>query len=115
VTGEWGNLHNEELNYMYSSPNIVRAKKSRKMRLAGYVALIGRGLYRILVWKPEGKRTLGSPRLIREDNSSMDLQDMGGGTMDWFELTQDCERWRAIVTAVMNHWVPNNAGNFLTS
>ena len=65
VTGEWRRLHNEELNYLYSSPNIVRVVKSRRMRWAGHVARMGevRGVYRVLVGKPEGRRSLGRPRL----------------------------------------------------
>ena len=61
VTGEWRKLHNEELNSLYSSPNIVRVIKSRRMRWAGHVASMGerRGVYRVLVGKPEGKRPLG--------------------------------------------------------
>jgi len=79
VTGEWRKLHNEELN-LYSLPNIVRVVKSRRMRWAGHVALMveGRGLHRVLVGKPEGKRPLGGPRLRWEDNIEMDLQEVGG-------------------------------------
>jgi hypothetical protein len=64
VTREWRKLHNEELNDLYSLPNIVRVVKSRRMRWAGYVARIGedRGVYRVLVGKPEGKKPLGRPR-----------------------------------------------------
>ena len=64
VTGEWRRLHNEELNDLYSSPNIVRVIKSRRMRWAGYVAHMGevRGMYRVLVGKPEGRRPVGRPR-----------------------------------------------------
>jgi hypothetical protein len=69
VTGEWRKLHNEELNDLYSSSNNVRVMKSR-MRWAGHVACMGktRGVYRVLVGKPEGKKTLGRPRRRQEDN-----------------------------------------------
>jgi len=75
VTGEWRRLHNEELNYLYPSPNIVRVIKSRRMRWAGHVAHMGveRGVYRVLLGKPEGKRSLGRPRRRWVDNIRMDL------------------------------------------
>ena len=66
----------------------------------------GRGVYRVLVWKPEGKRPLGRPRHRWEDNINMDLQEVGCGGMDWIELAQDRDRWRALVNAVMNLRVP---------
>ena len=80
VTGELRKLHNEELSDLYSLPNIVREVKSRRMRWAGHVALMGkgRGVYRVLVGKPEGKRPLGRPRRRWEDNIKMDLQEVGG-------------------------------------
>jgi hypothetical protein len=81
VTGEWRKLHNEELNDLYCSPNIVRVVKSRRKRWAGHVARLGkkRGLYRVLVGKPEGKRPLGRRCLRRKDNIKMDLQEVGCG------------------------------------
>ena len=79
VTGEWRRLHNEELNGLYSSRNILRVIKSRIMRLAGHVARMGeeRGEYKVLVGKPEGKRPLGRPRRRWVDNIRMDLQEVG--------------------------------------
>jgi hypothetical protein len=66
----------------------------------------GRGVYRVLVGKPEGKRPLGRPRCRWDDNMKMDLQKVGCGSMDWIELVQDRDRWRALVNAVMNLRVP---------
>ena len=63
-------------------------------------------MYRVLVGKPEGKRPLGRPRRIWEDNIKMGLQEVGCGGMDWVQLAQDRDRWRALVNAVMNFWVP---------
>ena len=108
VTREWRKLHNEELNDLYSSPNIVRVIKSKRMRWAGHVAHMGegRGVYRVLVGKPEGRRPLGRPRRRWVDNIRMDLQEVGCGYMNWIGLAQDRERWRTLVSAVMNLWVP---------
>jgi len=79
VTGEWRKLHNEELNDLYCSPNIVRVIKSRRMVWAGHVARVGeeRGLYRVLVGKPEGRRPLGRSRRRWVDNIRTDLQEVG--------------------------------------
>ena len=108
VTGEWGRLHNEELNVLYSSPNIVRVIKWRRMRWAGYVARMNeeRGVYRVLVGKLEGKRPLGRPRRRWVDNIRMDLQEVGCGYMDWIGLAQDRDRWRTLVSVGMNLRVP---------
>ena len=75
----------------------------------------GRGVHRVLVGKSEGKRPLGRPRRRWEDNITMDLKEVGGGCEDWMELAQDRDKWRALVSTVMNLRVPKNAGNFLTS
>ena len=64
------------------------------------------GIYRVLVGKPEGKRSLGRPKRRWEDNIKMDLQEVGRGSMDWIELTQERDRWRALVNAVTNLQVP---------
>jgi len=108
VTGEWMKLYNEELNDLYCSPNIVRVIKSRRMRCAGHVASMGdrRGVFRVLVGKPEGNRPLGRPRRRWDDNIKMDLQEVGWWGMDWIELAQDRDRWRELVNAVMNLRVP---------
>ena len=108
VTGEWRKLHNEELNDLYSLPNIVRVVKSRRMRWAGHVARMGedRVVQSVLVGNPEGKRPLGRPRRRWEDNIKMDLQEVGGGRGDWMELAQDRDRWRAFVGTVRDFWVP---------
>jgi len=117
VTGEWRKLLNEDLTYLYSLPNIVRVIKSRRMRWARQLARMRekRGVYRVLVGRPEGKRPLGRHRHRWEDNTMMDLQEVGCGCMDWIHLAQDRDRWRALVNVVMDLRVPQNAGNFLSS
>jgi hypothetical protein len=104
VTGEWRKLHNEELSDLYSLLNILRVVKSRRMRWVGHVARMGegRGVYSVLVGKPEGKRPLGRPRRRWEGNIKMDLQEVGRGCGDRMEVAQDRDRWRALVNTVMN-------------
>jgi len=106
--GEWRRLHNEELNDLYCSPNIVRVIKSRRMRWAKHVARMGekRGVYRVFLGKLEGRRPLGRPRRRWVDNIRMDLQEVGCGYMDWIGLAQDRDCWRTLVSAVMNLRVP---------
>jgi hypothetical protein len=79
VTGEWRKLHNEVLNDLYCSPCIIRVIKTRRMRWAGHVARMGekRGVYSVLMGKPEGTRPLGRPRHRSEDNNKMDFQEVG--------------------------------------
>ena len=82
----------------------MRLIKSRRMRCAGHVACIeeGRGVYKVLVGKHEGKRQLGRPRRRLEDNIKIDLEEMGRGCRDWMEVAQDRDRWRVLVSTVMN-------------
>ena len=86
----------------------MRVIKSRRMRWAWHVARIeeGRGVLKVLVGKPEGKRPLGRPRCRCEDNVKMDLEEVGRGCGDWMELAKDRDRWRALVSMVMNFRVP---------
>ena len=106
-----GLSHNEELSDLYSLPNIVRLVKSRRMRWPGHVARMGewRGVHSVLVGKPEGKRPLGRPKCRWEDNIKMDLV-VGGSCGDWMELSQDRDRWRALVSTVRNLQFPKMRG-----
>jgi hypothetical protein len=104
MTGEWRKLHNEELHNLYTSPDIIRQVKSRRMRWAGPMARMGedRKVHKVWVGKPEGKRPLGRPRRRWEDGNRMDLREIGLGGVSWIKLAQDRDRWRAVVSAVMN-------------
>jgi hypothetical protein len=92
-------LHNEELHTLYSSTNIIRQIKLRKIRDAGNVARMGeeRYVYRVLMVKPEGKRSLGRPRHRWEDGIGMNVSDIFWGSVEWIQLAQDCVRWRTVV------------------
>ncbi|KAJ4448560.1 hypothetical protein ANN_10578 [Periplaneta americana] len=107
VTGEWRKLHNTELHALYSSPDIIRNIKSRRLRWTGHVARMGesRNAYRVLVGRPEGRRPLWRPRRRWEDNIKMDLREVGCYDRDWINLAQDRDRWRAYVRAAMNHFL----------
>jgi hypothetical protein len=106
--GSWRKLHNDELHSLHISPNIVRVIKSRRMRWTGHVARMeeGRGVYRVLGGRPEGKRPLGRPTRRWEDNIKMHLSETGIEGKDWIELAQDRFQWRACVNTVMNIRVP---------
>ncbi|KAJ4432813.1 hypothetical protein ANN_21452 [Periplaneta americana] len=104
VTGEWRKLHNTELHALYSSPDIIRNIKSRRLRWARHVAHMGesRNAYRVLVGRSEGIRSLGRPRRRWEDNIKMDLREVGYDDRYWINLAQDRDQWRAYVRAGMN-------------
>jgi hypothetical protein len=108
VTGEWRELHNEELRDLYSSPSIIRMIKSRRIKWDGHVARMREkwNPYRILVGKPEGKRPLGRPRRRWVEHIRMDLGEVGWGGVDWIGLAQDRNKWRALVNSVLNLRVP---------
>jgi hypothetical protein len=108
MTGVWRNLHNEELHGLYSSPDMVRVIKARRMRWAGHVARMGEmsGAYNILVGRPEGRRPLVRLRRRWEDNIKMDLREIGFGDVDWIHWAQDRDSWRALMNTVMNLRVP---------
>jgi hypothetical protein len=93
---------------LYSSPSIIRIKKARRMRWVGHLARMGekRNVYRLLVGKPDGKRSLGRPRRRWMDNIKLDLLERGLNVVDWIGLAQDRYRWRVLVNSVMNLRVP---------
>jgi hypothetical protein len=106
--GSWRKLHSDEFHGLYSSLNIVRVIKSRRMRWVGLVACIGegRGVYSVLIGRPKSKRPLGKPRHWWEYNINMDLVEIGIDEANWIWLAQDRVQWWAFVNMVMNIWVP---------
>jgi hypothetical protein len=108
VTEGWKKLHNEELNNLYCSPNIIRIIKSRRIKWVGHVARLAEksNEYRLLVGKPEGKRPLRRTRRRRKDNIKMDHLDIELSVVDWIGLAQDKYRWRALVKAMVNLLAP---------
>ena len=94
ITGEWRKLHNA----LYSSPNVIRSLKSRRLRWAGHTARMeqSRNAYRLLVRKPEGKRPLGRPRRRWEDNIKMDLREVGCDPEEWIYLAEDRDQWERL-------------------
>jgi hypothetical protein len=106
--GLWRKLHNDELHSLYSSLNIVRVIKSRRLRWAGHVAHMGegKGVYRVSVGRPEGKRSLGRHRHRWEDNIKLDLREIGIDGVNWICLAQDRVQWWAFVNTVMNLQFP---------
>jgi hypothetical protein len=105
--GERRKLHRGELHNLYSSPDIIRQIKSRRMRWAGHVERMreDRGVYRVLVGKLEGKRAVGRPRRRWEGGVKMDLEEIGWDGVDWVHPAEDMDRCLAFVDMVMNHRV----------
>jgi hypothetical protein len=108
IMGNWRKLLNKELHNSYSSTNIMRRIKSRRMRWTGHVVRMGkkRNSYRVMVGKPERKGPLGRPRHRWEDSIKMDLRDIGRGGMDWIDLAQDRDQWRVLMDTVTKMRVP---------
>jgi hypothetical protein len=105
MTRGWRNLHNEELRNLHSSPNIIRIIISRRMGWVGHVARIWiRTAYRILVGKPEGKRSPVRQRRRWEDNIKIYHREIGWEGVDWIQVGRDRNQWQALVNKVMNLW-----------
>ena len=113
---EWRRLQYKDLYDLYSSPNIIWEIKSR-MRWVGHMECRGyrKHVYRDLVGRPDGTRSLGRTRNRWNYNIKMNLQEVGWGGMDWIVLAVDRERWQTLGNAIMNLWAPINMGNFSTS
>jgi hypothetical protein len=105
--GSWRKLHNDKLHNMYSSPNIVGMIKARWLRWAGHVLRMeeGRGVYRVLVEKTEGKRPLGRPRRRWENNIKTHLREIRIDGANWIQVAHDRVQWRAFVNTVINRRV----------
>jgi hypothetical protein len=97
-------LHNEELKNLHSCPSIIKIIKSRRMRWAWYVARMGakRNAYRILLGNPEGNKPLARPRHRWVDNIKMDIREIGWDCVNWIDMAQDKDQWRAVLNTVMN-------------
>jgi hypothetical protein len=106
--GSWRKLHNDELHGLYYLPNIFRVIKSRRLKWAGHMGRMGegRGVNRVLVGRPKGKRPLGRPRCRWEDNIKIDFRKIGIDGTNWIRLVQVRVQWRAFVNTVMNLRVP---------
>jgi hypothetical protein len=104
VMGKRRKIHNGELHNLYSSPDIIRQIKSRRIRWAEHVARVGeeKNVYRVLMGKREGRRPLGRQRRKWDDGIKLDLREIGWGCVEWIHLAQDRDRWRTVVNAVMN-------------
>jgi hypothetical protein len=115
--GSWRKLLDDELHSLYYSPNIVRVIKSRGMWWVGHVARMweGRGVYRVLVRRPESKRPLGRPKRRREDNIKVDLREIGIDGTNWIRLAQNRIQWRAFVNTVMDLRIPLKNQDIFTS
>jgi hypothetical protein len=108
VTGGWRKLHNEKIHNFYSSPNIIRVIKSRRMRFVRHVARMRekRNACRILVGKPKGKRSLGRRRRRGVDSIKMDLREVGWNGVDWTDMAQERDQWKALLNTVFNLRLP---------
>jgi hypothetical protein len=108
VMGGWRKLHNEELHNLYSSPSIIRLIKSRRMRWAGHVARMGRrGMHIGYWWEIQKERDHWEHQDVSGvDNVKMDLREIEWDGMDWIDLAQDRDQWRALVNTVIDLWVP---------
>jgi hypothetical protein len=106
--GSWRKLYNDELHSLYSSPNIIRVIKSRRMRWVGHVTHMGegRGVYTVLIERPEGKGPLGRRRRRWEDNIKMDLREIRIDGANWIQLAQDRVQWLTFLNTVLNLRVP---------